>query len=168
MSVGHFLDCWPMWESPAHWAWCHPWAGGPGRYKKSSWIPEPRNKPVSSVPNGLCFNSCLLPSTLTSFHDGYGQGLVGWQKLFCSPSWLWSWSRHSNREANEEPLLSVCRTQGLLWKEQLRKQCIFPQLRGTYASELEPLWLSLPCPHSAVCWMRKMLERVHWLKAECD
>ena len=26
-----------MWEGPAHCGWYHPWAGGPGVYKKAGW-----------------------------------------------------------------------------------------------------------------------------------
>lgn len=33
--VRHFLDAWLVWEGPAHYRRCHPWAGGPGHYQKA-------------------------------------------------------------------------------------------------------------------------------------
>jgi hypothetical protein len=36
-SVGNFLDWWLMREGLPHWWQCHPWAYGPGLYKKAKW-----------------------------------------------------------------------------------------------------------------------------------
>lgn len=54
-----------MWESPASFGWCHPWAGGPGLLKKASKVIL-RSKPGSSFLCGLCVSSCLQTPTLSS------------------------------------------------------------------------------------------------------
>lgn len=58
MSVGHFLDCLLTWEGPTHCGQYHPWAGGPGCFKKTGWASH-ENKPVSSSPPRAVSSSCL-------------------------------------------------------------------------------------------------------------
>jgi hypothetical protein len=51
----------------AHCEWCHPWAGGPGFYKKAEQARG--SKPVSNIPPWPLHQ--LLPPAFCVFHGGF-------------------------------------------------------------------------------------------------
>lgn len=75
ISMGHFLNCWLMWEDSAHCVWYHTWAGGPRMYEKAGWARPWRLSQSTVFHRDLCFSFCLQVPTLipeaSILHDGH-------------------------------------------------------------------------------------------------
>ena len=84
------LDWWFMWEVTAHWDWYHPWAHGPGWYKKAGWASHEEQASKQHAPMASAsvpaFRAllCLIEFKRTSFDNGLWYRTVRWNNRFPS------------------------------------------------------------------------------------
>lgn len=101
--VGHFLNWWLMWKSPAS-GWCHPWASGPGCYKKGSWANH--EEPQTDSKQHSLLVSATVPASGSCLELLLGF-LVWWtitckaHKPFLPQVSIQCCLYHSNRDAEE-------------------------------------------------------------------
>jgi hypothetical protein len=146
-----------------HYRWDHPWASGPGFYKKAGWASH-RSKPPTH-PHSLCVSSCLqVPALLEVCPDFLQWSIVMWKHKPNNPfppqvaSLLVFHNSNSNptRHRRDAPGANVYQNPTLLlpflWQKHL-KDLFGPWFEGGMGAGEWGSW-----PHFIFCLAKKQTE----------